>query len=188
MTAQETEKTLLERINGRVIDKIYVPRDVQAVYDFNSLLLDTSVPIDDKANKALDKRIEALKAKIKASSDCITLRSVNVKERLAIGEHYNEFVEQLKADNPDTEPTKLKVPFKEQENTAIFLTAIVSVLTKDGETFHASDKPVEFWISYLEEILDSQGASYLRIMDKIEKMTITQEREQDIVENLDFLG
>jgi hypothetical protein len=195
MTAVEkTDKTLHEYINGRITDKIYIPRDTQAVYDLSKILagtksFDKPMTNDEiiKATNQEDDAVDKLKAQIKASSDCIEFRSLKKTEVIAIGDQLNEFISQLKRDNPDTPEDELRIPFKEQYNTHLFLNSIVSVTDKDGVAVTVQEKTIDQWVEYLEEISDNQPSSYARIVDKLRDLGVSQENEQAIIENLDFL-
>lgn len=185
MTA--SEKTLNDYINCRIIDKIYIPRDIQAMYDFNALKNDVSIPADKTDEEKLSSRMDALKSQIKASCDCITLRSLKQKEYIEIGSHLDEFIKQLKADNPDKEPEELSIPFKEQFNTHLLLRSLVSVKTKDDELVNAQDRTIDEWLDYLEGIQDGQPSSFALIIEKLKNLRVTTEQEQATIEDLDFL-
>jgi hypothetical protein len=175
--SQNTEKTLNDLINGRITDKVYVPKDPSAVYHLSDMLdprHDLVVNVD-KLNERED-AIEALRKRIKATSDCIELRSLKPKE-----------YEKMLADVPKPEEG-VEIPFKDGLVFKRFYASLVSVKPPDGSTVYKWEKDIDYWAGYLTEISDDHASSLMRIFEKLDNMAMTSKREQSVMESIDFLS
>jgi len=180
------EKTLDELVNGRIVDKVYVPKGLQAIYDLGKILEAPPSPfMTPEDADGRDDRIDRLRKQIKESCDCLTLRSLKSAEVSAISQTAKERLEKLLAENPGTDPREVTIPFKDRQNTLMFVASVVSLATSDGK--EVSGKPDTFWIDYLEGIMNDQMSTYMRIVDKFIALMLDKAVEQKVVESIDFL-